>query len=104
MSEIGDRLRQSDPMAGDTGLSMDDCARMRREILEARPRVVRRRARFVAPLALLVCVGAGSVWMVQTLRPNPVDRVVPAPHRQLQFSTAGGTRVIWFFNPDLEVK
>jgi hypothetical protein len=30
--------------------------------------------------------------------------VAPSPNRQLQFMTAGGTRVIWIFNSDLDLK
>lgn len=36
----------------------------------------------------------------EAVGPNSAAR----PHRQLQFSTPGGTRIIWVFNSDLDLK
>jgi hypothetical protein len=36
----------------------------------------------------------------EPVRPNSAA----SPHRQLQFSTPGGTRIIWVFNSDLDLK
>jgi hypothetical protein len=37
-------------------------------------------------------------------RNSSAESTVDAPSRQLQFSTPGGTRIIWVFNSDLDLK
>lgn len=35
---------------------------------------------------------------------SSAESTIDAPNRQLQFSTPGGTRIIWVFNSDLNLK
>lgn len=35
---------------------------------------------------------------------SSAESTIAAPNRQLQFSTPGGTRIIWVFNSDLNLK
>lgn len=35
---------------------------------------------------------------------SSAESAINAPNRQLQFSTPGGTRIIWVFNSDLDLK
>jgi hypothetical protein len=59
----------------------------------------------VPVVVALLGVSAGVMWMARTPEPPPVAaRLEPARQQQLQFSLPGGTRIIWFFNSDLEVK
>ena len=96
-------LRDGDP-ARDAAMSGTDIARIRASILSERPRpAVGLRA--IVPVAVaLVCAAAGSAWLVRSTPPPAATQVKSPRQRQLQFSTPGGTRVIWFFNPDLEVR
>ena len=104
MSALRNRLQQNDPASVDPELNLNDAMRIRSAILNASPRPVTA-VGVTAPLALaLLCVSAGSAWFVRTSVRETAVEVVPARQRQLQFSTAGGTRVIWFFNPALEMR
>jgi hypothetical protein len=104
MTALRNRLRESDPTVMETGLDEGDAMHIRNAILTAST-APRMRIGVAAPLAIaLLCVSAGSAWFVRTSVPEVAVEVAPARQRQLQFSTAGGTRVIWFFNPDFEVR
>jgi|SRR5687767_14427489 len=104
MNALRNRLRESDPTVVETALDEADAMHIRNTILTAST-APRMRIGVAAPLAIaLLCVSAGSAWFVRTSIPEVALEVAPARQRQLQFSTAGGTRVIWFFNPDLEMR
>ena len=104
MNALRNRLRESDPTVVETALDEADAMHIRNTILTAST-APRMRIGVTAPLAIaLLCASAGSAWFVRTSMPEVAIEVAPARQRQLQFSTAGGTRVIWFFNPDLEMR
>jgi hypothetical protein len=104
MNSLKRRLREGDPAAQETGLDEADLTQVRNTILLASP-VPRPRIGLAAPLAIaLLCLSAGSAWLVRTSVPEVTSQAVAPSRQQLQFATAGGTRVIWFFNPDFEVR
>ena len=113
MKDLKTVLREGDPAAADEGLSLEQVQAMRRAMLNAarQPDVVRtpwQRPLGVAAMVALT-VGAG-VFTGQRLAQAPrtsLDAPAAAPvdgRRQLQFSTPGGTRIIWVFDPDFSVK
>jgi len=112
-------------------LSTDAAQEMRRVVMAAaanhvteRSRSFRLRPMFVAAAAVaIIAVGvvaglrrdlsidseqAGSGVMLPAApgQPGSVSESVSAgePNRQLQFLTPGGTRIIWVFNSDLDLK
>ena len=104
MNALRNRLREGDPAARETGLDEAHVAHLRDTILRASP-APRTRIGMAVPLALvLLCVSAGSAWLVRTSVPTATSEIAAPSQRQLQFATAGGTRVIWFFNPDFDVR
>ena len=104
MNDLRSLLQEGDPLTREGGLSPVEANRMRHVVMSAADRGVVRNLRLAFPIAaMLVVASAGSAWFIAR---SPVKDEVPAQAalRQLQFSSAGGTRVIWTFNPDLEVR
>lgn len=106
-------LREGDPATADQELAPDRIAAMRRRILNAasRPDVVRTPwQQPLAVAAMVVLTVAAGVFAGQRLahrQPSAIDHPRTAPvegRRQLQFSTPGGTRIIWVFDPEFSVK
>ena len=105
MNDLRSHLKRGDPLVHEDDLPRADFARMRAEILSATPEPAARRGRVVLPIAvILLCVSAGSMWFVRTSSPESEASSAPIQPRQLQFATAGGTRVIWTFNPNFELR
>lgn len=121
MRDVGTLLRDADASATDRGLSDFEVQRMRRAMLTAidarqtasvwwpQPMVVA--ATVAATLTAGVIVGRrlpspGELGNRARLQPGvdalARDARAGGGHRQLQFATPGGTRVIWEFNPDFE--
>jgi hypothetical protein len=109
MNPLQTRLREADPVAHEPPLSDADVERMRRVVM-AGPAAQGplfggwRRQVLAAAMAGVVLASLTSV----ARRLTPVSRVdlgevTPQPEtRQLQFATPGGTRVVWFFNPEFQ--
>lgn len=108
-------LRDGDPARGpdEQGLSPEQAAAMRRRIVNAaaRPDVVRTPWRqplaVVAMVALTMAAGvlAGMRFAAVEAQPSALPAAEPADgRRQFQFSTPGGTRIIWVFDPEFQVK
>lgn len=113
MKELRTMLREGDPAAADRGLTPDQVAAMRRAIKNAasRPDVVRTPwQQPLAVAAMVVLTVAAGVFAGQRLaerQPSSAGYPRTAPvegRRQLQFSTPGGTRIIWVFDPEFSVK
>ena len=115
MTTLKTRLSEGDPGAG-AGLPAGDAQEMRRVIVSAAARPAASPSRWGHSLAvaalIAVMVGAG---LFAGRRAADGDRLVvplaledPAPaggeRRQLQFSTPGGTRIIWVFDPAFQLK
>lgn len=111
-------LREGDPVAHEPALTVDSVARMRRDVLaaaepQARSRFWTMRVIVASALGLLIAIGA---WPRETATRQPLastpeagDRATaPASdgggRRQLQFSTPGGTRVIWVFDSNFNTR
>jgi len=115
MDELRNRLQDADPLAREPGLSTADAERIRRQVLGARRHAmpVQRGVFMAAAVGILVVVGAAAI-LVRTALPIDLAKSTPASvepsfgqrpgARQLQFYTAGGTRVIWTFNPEFEAR
>ena len=104
MNDLRSILQKGDPLAREGELSPIEASRMRHIVLSAADRGVVRNLRLAFPIAAMLFVAsAGSAWWVSQL-PEKAEAPAQTSLRQLQFSSAGGTRVIWTFNPDLEVR
>ena len=111
MNDWRTALREGDPGAH-AALTGDEVERVRRAVLSAVP-MSRQAAPWAQPLLVAVTIalmiGSGAM-MGRRAADADADAVRPAPvaddepvARQLQFSTPGGTRIIWTFNPDLHL-
>ena len=113
---VGERLRAEDPCRDQDGLTDRDVQRMRQVVLGA-ARADTRRV-WSTPMvlaAVMVAVVCAGVWAVREPAPSRVvasngpERQKPAADRssgvrQMQFSTPGGTRVIWVFDASFEMR
>ena len=105
MNDLRSRLRQGDPLLQEGELSRAESQRLREQILSAKPASTIGRRKFGFPIALvLLCMAAASVWFVRTSAPGAAVEYPSDRPRQLQFSTSGGTRVIWTFNDNFELR
>ncbi|MEO7275417.1 MAG: hypothetical protein ABIX28_18905 [Vicinamibacterales bacterium] len=113
MKTLTEWMREGDPVARDPGLSEDESAALRRHIVHevsvrhARPFGWREPLTLVGALALLILAAMATDHREPVAAPD-VDAADlsarPAERRQLQFSTPGGTRIIWTFDPDFSLK
>ncbi len=111
MKDLGRILREGDPARPDQELSPAHAAAMRRQMLSAvRVDVVRtpwqQPLAIAAMVALTIAAGVlvGLRFSAVEARPDVPAASAPVPPRQLQFSTPGGTRIIWVFDPEFQVK
>jgi hypothetical protein len=105
-------LKEGDPVARDPALLPDDVDRIRRRVLAVEPRA-RSLGRIMAiafAAAVALIVGTGAWWTRATApaRPEPAavsgSNAAASVRRQVQFSTPGGTRVIWIFDSNFDVR
>lgn len=107
------RLRDGDP-AADARIPSPDADRMRRVVVAAASEAQPAAFPWYQPLAMaalvILMIGVGAV-----VGQRAEWRDVPPPsaagfhddhgeRRQLQFSTPGGTRIIWVFNSEFDRK
>ena len=121
MTDLRSRLRDALRDEEDERLSVDEAAAMRRVVVAAaRDAAIEPAKLWLRPLAVaatVVAMIAVGIAIGQRFDARPVVGdasngtddslpVRPAPDgaRQLQFSTPGGTRIIWIFNSDLDLK
>jgi hypothetical protein len=111
-----DRLQAEERWRHDDTLAEADVRRMRQVVLAA-VRAEPQRAWGISMVlaAAMVVVVCGGVWVVREPAPVRVS-VADAPEgqrptearssgvRQMQFSTPGGTRVIWVFDASFEMR
>ena len=113
---LPDRLRAEDPWRDQDRLADSDVRRMRQVILAAIREEPRRTwGTSMVLAAAMVAVVCAGVWVVR--EPAPVRVSVADTSkgqgptearssgvRQMQFSTPGGTRVIWVFDASFEMR
>lgn len=119
MTDLNTLLKNADPVRDDDGLSPVDAQRMRRVVVAATIEPSPARTPWLRPFAItavgallvvLATVAGDRVLVEQALPPAPIDpAVAPAgstdgERRQLQFSTPGGTRIIWIFDQNLRLQ
>jgi hypothetical protein len=105
MKDLRSRLTQGDPLLREGDLSEAESRRLRGQILAAKPAAMVSSSKLMLPIAaMLLIVTVGSAWLVRTSVPIRMLESSQARTRQLQFSTAGGTRVIWTFNDNFELR
>lgn len=105
MKDLRSRLTQGDPLLREDELSGAESRRLREQILAAKPASHPGQSRLALPVTvMLLFVAVGSMWLVRTSVPGPMVESSAVRTRQLQFSTAGGTRVIWTFNENFELR
>jgi len=105
MKDLRSRLAHADPLLREGELSGAESRRLREQILAAKPASRSVQSRLAFPVTvMLLFVAVGSVWLVRTSVPTRALESSQARTRQLQFSTAGGTRVIWTFNDNFELR
>jgi len=114
MTTLKARLSEGDPAAG-AGLSDGDVQEMRRLVVAAAAKPMEAPAWWGQSLAvaalIAVMVGAGLFAGRRAAEREhlivPIGLEAPAPEgerRQLQFSTPGGTRIIWVFDSEFQLK
>lgn len=120
MNPLQTWLKEADPLASEPPLSDTDVTRMRRVVMAGADNQERSlgdwrrmvlRAAMTAAIAVLVLAGLTSGArrltsearrLVPVARVELTDITSQPVTRQLQFATPGGTRVIWFFNPEFQ--
>jgi len=114
MKDVGDLLREADPVAREGRLPPDDINRMRRAVVAAVDRESPTAVWWPTPILVAATVAvtlvAGGVvgrWLPSHDAATAGDRGGAAPaapaspeRRQLQFASPGGTRIIWVFDPE----
>jgi hypothetical protein len=114
MTTLKARLFEGDP-AAEAGLSAGDVQEMRRVVVAAAATPAAAPAWWGHSLAvaalIAVMIGAGLVAGRRAADRErliaPIAVEAPAPEgerRQLQFSTPGGTRIIWVFDSEFQLK
>lgn len=117
MTDWRNRLRDAD-RALDRELKPEAAQRLRRSVLASASSVAPGHwmwsRTFAATAAALTLVCAGLLTALQgsglrepvtTPATDSAEAIASAPERQqLHFSTPGGTRIIWVFDPGFEVK
>jgi|RhiMetdeSRZDD1v2_1073273.scaffolds.fasta_scaffold01017_6 hypothetical protein len=113
MKDVGDLLRDGDPIAREGGMSDADISRMRRAVVSAANHESAMTAWWPRPILIAATVAVtivAGVIVGHRLPPRdaaiddiasaPSSRTVSAERRQLQFASPGGTRIIWVFDPE----
>jgi hypothetical protein len=115
MKDLSSWLRAGDPAADEATMSEAQVEAMRRVVLEAVRRSHAPALAWHQPLAvaatvaLTLVVGAlAGPWAPIMKDPPPRQEGAVAqpgePPRQLQFATPGGTRIIWVFDAEFDLK
>jgi hypothetical protein len=116
MDDISRQLREADPVPREPGLSNEQKAAMRRAILAAVPAERTTAVGFwkslsmAAALTVIVAIGVMSVHRGDTVRtgeqmpPPPASGSSGGGRTQVQFSTPGGTRIIWTLDPNFHMR
>ena len=120
MTDLKTLLTDGDPVRKEGELSPVDASRMRRLIVAAAPEpsVVRtpwQRPFAIAAIGALVAIVGAIGGHRRSVDPVPATQAteplaaiggssIADERRQLQFSTSGGTRIIWIFDDNLRLQ
>lgn len=117
MTDLNALLRAGDPLGASEeheGFSSIQWAAMRRQVVNAAERPALARTPWQQPLAvfamLALAIAAGVVAGDRLVAPQaaPVEPSMAGSseegRRQFQFVTPGGTRIIWVFDPEFQMK
>ena len=105
MKDLRSRLMQGDPLLREGELSGSESRHLRAQVLAAKPASKGRYSNLMVPIAaMLLCMAVGSGWLVRTSVPDTAPESTQVRTRQLQFSTPGGTRILWTFNDNFELR
>ena len=113
MNNLTDRLRDADPVPREPGLAPDTVASLRRTVIAAvdaapvRPVFWGRQLAMAACLAVMVLTGVLAARRVPTAireSSDPLAAQLSQQPTQVQFSTPGGTRIIWTLDPGFQLK
>jgi hypothetical protein len=116
MTDLNSLLRAGDPLGAPEeheGLSTAQWAAMRRQVLNAarRPAIARtpwqQPMGIFAMLALAIAAGLAAGYRLVPPQTAPIEPSVAGSvegRRQFQFVTPGGTRIIWVFDPEFQMK
>ena len=110
MTDVGKWLKAGDPLGGERRLDDDDARAMRRAMMAERRTTSD--AAWPQPIVLAAAIAitlAAGIAVGHRLPPARGSAVPAAAHqatepgerRQLQFSTPGGTRIVWVFDSNL---
>ncbi len=113
MNDITRHLREADPVGREPGPTPDAVAELRRVVVtvaqdSSRTPVAWMRRTFAVAAAVALIVGAGMV--VNRRAPATVDTharpaaAAASERTQVQFSTPGGTRIVWTIDPSFHIK
>ena len=103
MRPLQELLTDGDPLAHEPGLDEMDARAMRRAVIAAADtaRADRFAWRYAAAMTVMAAVMLGVIATVARREPAQVDgsqTLAEFPPVEMQFSTPGGTRVIWVFD------
>ena len=113
MNSLRDQLRDADPVPREPGLSPETVASLRRAMIAAAhatpvpPVVWGRQLAMAACLAVMVLTGVIAARRVPSAVRDgsaPLTAAVAEQRTQVQFSTPGGTRIIWTLDPGFQLK
>ena len=120
MTDLKTLLTDGDPVRKEGELSPADASRMRRLIVAAAPepsvaRTPWQRPFAIAAIGALVAVVGAIAGHRRSVDPVPANQAteplaaiggssIADERRQLQFSTSGGTRIIWIFDDNLRLQ
>lgn len=110
MTDLRERLRDADPLLHEPHLPADDAAAMRRRVVETARHTDSVGIAWKRTLAIAAGVAVVAGAGIDTARRVPRAQDPPAPvaatragasaaRTQVQFSTPGGTRIIWTIDP-----
>lgn len=112
MNSLRDQLRDADPVPREPGLSPETVASLRRAMIAAahaapdRPVVWGRQLAMAACLTVIVLTGVIAARRVPTAirdGSTSLPAAVAEQRTQVQFSTPGGTRIIWTLDPGFQL-
>jgi hypothetical protein len=115
MTDLTTLLKDGDPLRVEEGLDPAEADRMRRRVIAAAVEAERVRTPWHRPFAVaavaVLLVIAGTIRSHQTVEPTiaaedpfAMSGSGDTDRRQLQFSTPGGTRIIWIFDENLRLQ